>query len=90
MRKYTGYSSIAVAILAVGFAAGSALYAQDEQRSPRPDSAPGMMGEGGTMGMMGTMRRTGRMMNQCAGMMGEGSRPNDQWRGKTPATPEKK
>lgn len=91
MRKHTGYRSIAAAaILAVGLAAGSALYAQDDHHRSRPDSAAGMMGEGGSTGMMGMMRGMGQMMSQCAGMMGEGKRPNEQWRGETPATPEKK
>jgi hypothetical protein len=87
MRKHNGPRFIAAATLVVGLAAGSALYAQDEQRPSRPDSTPGMTSEGGMMGMM---RRMSRMMDQCAGMMGEGSRPNDQWRGDSPATPEKK
>lgn len=91
MRKHMATRSIALAsILAAGLAAGSALYAQDGPRPSRPDTAPGMMGEGGMMGMMGMMRRMSRMMDHCAGMMGESDRPNDQWRGETPATPDKK
>jgi pentapeptide MXKDX repeat protein len=80
-----------VAALAAGLAAAPVLYAQDTL--PRSQSGPGMMGHGGMTGeggMMGMMRQMSRMMDHCSSMMGGGSRPNEQWRKDTPATPEKK
>lgn len=95
MRKYTRIL-ITASVLIAGVAGVSALYAQDHHGSSGSMMGQGMMGrdgmmsEGGMMGMKGMTRGMSGMMDQCAAMMGEGSRPNDQWRGGAPATPEKK
>jgi hypothetical protein len=41
------------------------------------------------MGMMKMMRQMSEMMDHCGNMMSD-SRPNEQWRKKSPTQPEKK
>lgn len=85
--KALAVSSAVVAALAVA----STLYAHDPRQSGSSMMRPGMMEQGGMMGM------TGKMTDGCRGMMQSMNRdgrgkPNEQWRagapdsGKTPGT----
>ena len=92
MRKSMTMIAAATALVA-GLAAAPALYA-DESQKPREHGAmmgSGMMGQGDMTGMMGQMAG---MMESCTKMMqgasnGGSGKPNDQWRKKAPATPDK-
>lgn len=62
------FKTAAAAVLAVGIASASAVYAADNSANPPQGSgmAPGMMGNGGMMNMMGQMSQ---MMDHCNQMM---------------------
>ncbi len=75
-----------VSIAVAGLAAASALYAQDAREPASSMMRSAMMDGGSTMGRMS------RMMDHCGAMMrggAHGDRPNDQWRKRSPATPDK-
>ncbi len=92
MRKHTTALAIAAA-LAATVAAVPALYAEDNQTPSAPMMKDGMMGDDtngdGMMGMMKMMKQMSQMMDHCSNMMSD-SRPNQQWRKKSPSQPEKK
>jgi hypothetical protein len=80
------------AALAATITAVSALYAEDNQTPSGSMMRRGMMGHdnnGGGMGMMKMMKQMSQMMGHCNNMM-NGSRPNEQWRKKSPSQPDKK
>ncbi len=65
-------NTLAVAALAGGLLASSALYAHDSGGSRGSMMGPGMTGQGGMMGMMGMMNMMGQMnqmMTRCSQMM---------------------
>jgi hypothetical protein len=81
-------------VLVAGAIAAPSLYAEDQQPSGST-MEHGMMGNkggkdgSGMMGMMKMMRQMSEMMDHCGNMMSD-SRPNDQWRKKSPSQPDKK
>ncbi len=62
-------TTLAVAALAGGLLASSALYAHDSGSSRGSMMGPGMMGQGGMMGMMNMMGQMNQMMETCNRMM---------------------
>jgi len=58
--------AVASAIVVVGLAATSALYAHDADEPRSSAMGPGMMGQGGMMNMMAQMEE---MMESCSKMM---------------------
>ena len=92
MRKHTTALVIAAA-LAATIAAVPTLYADDNQTPSGSMMRGGMMGDDtngdGMMGMMKMMKQMSQMMDHCSNMMSD-SRPNQQWRKKSPSQPEKK
>ena len=98
MRRSLKILPIAFVLIAA-LAAVPVLYANDTHGSGRSMMERGRTGQGGMMGMMGMMNmmgQMGQMMDQCNQMMGgmmggrDSGRPNEQWRDKPPAAPEKK
>lgn len=85
MRK--SFRMLAVAsMLGLSVVSVSSLYADSTGRK-----RGSMMGEGGMMSHMGQMRSMMEGCNRMMGMAGRGSeRPNDQWRKRSPNTPDKK
>jgi hypothetical protein len=81
-------------VLLAGAMTAPSLYAEDQQSSGSTMDHR-MMGNrdgkdgGGMMGMMKMMRQMSEMMDHCGNMMSD-SRPNEQWRKKSPTQPEKK
>ncbi len=69
-------------VLVAGAMAAPSLYAQSAGNEDGKDG-------GRMMGMMRMMRQMSEMMDHCGNMMSD-SRPNDQWRKKSPSQPEKK
>ncbi len=62
-------NTLAVAALAGGLLASSALYAHDSGGSRGSMMGPGMTGQGGMMGMMNMMGQMNQMMTRCSQMM---------------------
>ena len=93
MRKYTAV--LLGSVLIAGAMAAPSLYAQSAQQPPGATMDNGMKGNkdgkdgGGMMGMMKMMGQMSEMMDHCSNMMSD-SRPNEQWRRKSPSEPEKK
>ena len=93
MRKS---QALFIALALVGeLALAPALYAEESstpQNSHDSMMTPGM-GDDGMMNMMRDMSQTGDMMDHCSQMMdggmdGDSGKPNEQWRKKTPASPD--
>ncbi len=85
MRNTKRTLVLAAASIAAMLAAPT-LYAQDAREPAGSMMRGGMMGGGNTMGRMS------RMMDHCGAMMrggAHGDRPNDQWRKRSPVTPDK-
>ncbi len=83
MRKFKQIVAIAAVSVAPMIVASS-LYARDGHGSS--------MMQGGMMGSSHMTGRTSRMMDHCSTMMQGDSRdgrPNDQWRKRSPAAPDK-
>lgn len=88
MRKSTTILLLASALVAAAVAA-PLLYA--EETPSGSTMGRGMTGDdhgGGMMGMMKMMQQMSGMIDHCSNMMSS-SRPNDQWRRKSPSDPDK-